>query len=142
MVLPISLICRAKRVHEDGTATVFIQYCYKATNRTLLHTGIKIPPNYWDQKQRCVSEKIPAVFGNAVQLNKELRRQFRIVEDLVTYAIESNMTVTSPQLGEFPGSPHKEQISLRSYPLFSPPFLIRSSWRILFGSNKMDISGV
>jgi hypothetical protein len=91
MVLPISIICRAKRVYEDGTTAVFIQYCYKATNRTLLHTGIKIPPNYWDQKQRCISEKLPAVFGNPAPLNKELRRQFRIVEDLVTYAIESNM---------------------------------------------------
>lgn len=73
---------------------VFIQYCYKAPNRTLLHTGIKIPPNYWDQKQRCVSEKLPPAFDNAAQLNKELRQQFRIVEDLVTYAIESKIADT------------------------------------------------
>ncbi|NII27597.1 hypothetical protein HB364_21115 [Pseudoflavitalea sp. X16] len=48
-----------ERVHEDGTATVFIQYCYKAPNRTLLHTGIKIPPNYWNQNNDVFPKNYP-----------------------------------------------------------------------------------
>jgi integrase len=97
MRLPIKLICRTNKVHVDGTSTVFIQYCYNAEQKTLLHTGIKIPPAYWNKKQCSVSDKLPIGFGNHEELNKELRRQFRISEDLVTYAIESNM----PQKGEF-----------------------------------------
>lgn len=91
MKLPIKLICRTKRVHEDGTSTVFIQYCYNAKQKTLLHTGIKIPPAYWKKLQCCISDKLPAPLGNHEELNKELRRQFRVAEDLITHAIQTKI---------------------------------------------------
>lgn len=97
MKLPIKLICRTKRVHEDGTATVFIQYCYNAEQKTLLHTGIKIPPAYWKKIQCCISDKLPVEFGDQEELNKELRRQFRIAEDLITHAIQMKI----PDKGAF-----------------------------------------
>lgn len=97
MKLPLKLICRTKRVHPEGTCTVFIQYCYTAELKTLLHTGIKIPPAFWNSKQRCISENLPANIGIANDLNIELRRQFRIAEDLVTYAIKKEL----PNKGEF-----------------------------------------
>lgn len=97
MRLPIKLICRTRKVHGDGTSTVFIQYCYNAEHKTLLHTGIKIPPVYWNKNQCCITNKLPIEFGNHEELNKELKRQFRIAEDLVTYAIESKM----PDKGAF-----------------------------------------
>jgi hypothetical protein len=81
MLLPIKPICRTKKLHPDGTATVFIQYCYNATQRTLLHTGIKIPPAYWNKKQRCITKELPAVYGDHEALNKELTRIQRIAED-------------------------------------------------------------
>nr|WP_262697041.1 Arm DNA-binding domain-containing protein [Chitinophaga alhagiae] len=90
-------MCRTKRMHEDGTATVFMQYCYTAEQRTLLHTGIKIPPAYWNKKQRCISDELPSEVGNHEELNIELRRQFRIAEDLVTHAIRNKM----PDKGAF-----------------------------------------
>jgi len=91
MKLPIKLICRTKRVHEDGTSTVFIQYCYNTKQKTLLHTGIKIPPVYWKKIQGCISDKLPGDFGNHEALNKELRRQVRIAEDLVTHAVQTKI---------------------------------------------------
>jgi hypothetical protein len=97
MKLPIKLICRTKRVHEDGTSSIFIQYCYNAKQKTLLHTGIKIPPAYWKKAPCCISEKLPAAFGDPEELNKELRRQFRVAEDLVTHAIQTKL----PDKGAF-----------------------------------------
>ncbi|TXJ27714.1 MAG: site-specific integrase [Chitinophagaceae bacterium] len=86
MVLPIKAICRANKIRKDGTSLIFLQYCYSATQRTLLNTEIAIPINFWNKKQRCISDKLPAGYGNHEQLNEQLKRQFRIVEDLVTHA--------------------------------------------------------
>ncbi len=69
MLLPLKPICPANKVRRDGTAPVFLQYCYSATNRTLLNTGITIPPQYWNTKQLCISEKLPANYGNHESLN-------------------------------------------------------------------------
>lgn len=91
MRLPIKLICREKKLNSDGTSTVYIQYCYNAKQKTFQHTGIKIPPTYWNNAQRCITNKLPAHHGNHEALNKELRRLFRIAEDLVSHAIEKKM---------------------------------------------------
>jgi hypothetical protein len=55
MLLPIRLICPTKKVRKDGTSLIFIQYCYNATSKTLLNTGIAIPTKYWQRKHRRVS---------------------------------------------------------------------------------------
>lgn len=83
MLLPIKPICRAKRARKDGTAPIFLQYCFSATKRTLLNTGIYIPPQYWHPKLLRVSPQLPAEYGSPVKLNDELHRQKRLVEDLV-----------------------------------------------------------
>ena len=97
MLLPIKPICPVKKMRRDGTAPIFIQYCYSATNRTLLNTGITIPPQYWNTKQLCISEKLPANYGNHEYLNEELTRLKRIAEDLITYAIKKQL----PDKGSF-----------------------------------------
>ena len=86
MLLPIKPICRAKRIRKDGTAQIFLQYCFSATKRTLLNTGIYIPPQYWHPKQLRVSPQLPPEYGSPVKLNDELLRQKRLVEDLVAEA--------------------------------------------------------
>src|SRR3954447_14135947 len=91
MLLPIKPICPAKKIRRDGTAPVFLQYCYSATNRTLLNTGITIPPLYWNTKQLCISEKLPTNYGNHESLNEELTRL------IVTYAIRRQL----PDKGSF-----------------------------------------
>jgi integrase len=97
MLLPIKLICPPGKQRADGTSTVFIQYCYSATKRTLLNTEIAIPVAYWNKKQRCISEKLPAACGHYERLNEELKRQFRIAEDLVTHSNKNDF----PNKGAF-----------------------------------------
>lgn len=92
MVLPIKPICRANKIRKDGTSLIFLQYCYSATRRTLLNTEIAVPVDYWNKKQGRISDKLPIAFGNHQQLNEELWRQLRIVEDLVTYATKSDLS--------------------------------------------------
>jgi len=92
MLLPIKAICPKGKERADGTCLVFIQYCYSATQRTILNTEIAIPHSYWNKKDRCIANKLPAANGDHVALNKELFRQLRIVQDLVIYAIENKMT--------------------------------------------------
>jgi len=90
-MLPLKLICRANRIHADGTASIFIQYCYSATQRTLLHTYVRIPPAHWNKKLRCISNTLPESFGNSILINERLTKSLRIAEDLVTYAIKSDI---------------------------------------------------
>lgn len=85
MLLPVKLICRTNRVHEDGTCTVFIQYCY-GDKKVLLHTGIKVPPCYWNRKQQCIADTLPAENGSAAELNKELLRVLSAVNALALKA--------------------------------------------------------
>lgn len=92
MLLPIKPICSANKTLRDGTSTIFLQYCFSANNRTLLNTDIRIPPNYWNSKRRCVSSKLPKNFGSSQRLNEEIIRLTRIAEDLVTFATNNQIS--------------------------------------------------
>lgn len=92
MLLPIKPICSANKTLRDGTSTIFLLYCFSASNRTLLNTGIRIPANYWNSKQRCVSNKLPANYGSSQKLNEQLVKLTRIAEDLVTFAINNQIS--------------------------------------------------
>ena len=97
MLLPIKPICTEKKIRKDGLSPIFLQYCYCATNRTLLNTGIYVPPQYWNKKQLCISKDLPLLFGEFSKLNLELIRLQRIAEDLISYAIRKNF----PDKGSF-----------------------------------------
>jgi len=75
-----------KRVRKDGSATISIQYCYSSEIRTLLDTGIVIPVKYWDKQKCCISKGLPPVYGNRDNLNYEISRLTRIVEELLAIA--------------------------------------------------------
>ncbi len=91
MLLPIRPICNRKKIRRDGTSLIQIQYCYSAEKKTLLNTGIAIPPNFWTKRSLCISDKMPAAFGSAQILNAELKRVLRITEDIVEYAIKNKV---------------------------------------------------
>ncbi len=86
MLLPIKPICDAKKARRDGTSIVFIQYCYSSQNRTLIDTGIAIPPKYWIAKTQTVAGTLPIEYGVAETLNEQLCAAFRRVEDLIRLA--------------------------------------------------------
>lgn len=89
MLLPIVPICSISKVRRDGTSLIFLQYCMSADNKTLLNTGIAIPPNYWHKKLKRITEKLPEQFGKVDKLNAEVKRQLRLAEDIITFAIET-----------------------------------------------------
>ena len=91
MLLPIKPICRVKRIKKDGTVPIFLQHCYSRTNRTLLNTGINIPPQFWQQKFLRISLLLPSEFGDPVKLNDELLHQKRLIEDLVAEATKKQI---------------------------------------------------
>ena len=91
MLLPIRLVCSPKKIRRDGKSLIFIQYCFSAQNKTLLNTEVAIPPQYWNKKFQRISENLPAEFGIPVDLNKDLRRQLRIAEDIISHGIEQKI---------------------------------------------------
>lgn len=88
MLLPIKPICNAAKVRRDGTSLIFIQYCFNSDNKALLNTGIAIPPNYWHKKLNRIAEDLPPQYGKAGDLNKELQRQIRLAEDIISFGLE------------------------------------------------------
>ena len=70
-------------VRKDGTCLVYIQYRYAPVKKRLLSTDIAIPPKYWDDKEGYIRSTLPSVYGVPEELNLELRRMYRIAEDMV-----------------------------------------------------------
>ena len=91
MLLPIKPVCKKALKRRDGTSVIFIQYCHSGEKRTLLNTGISIPPNYWNLKRNRINTDLPASFGNSELLNKKLLDTIRIAEDIVNYAVQKKM---------------------------------------------------
>ncbi|HWJ25771.1 MAG TPA: phage integrase SAM-like domain-containing protein, partial [Flavisolibacter sp.] len=91
MLLPIRPICNRKKIRKDGTSLIQIQYCFSAERKTLVNTGIAIPPNFWTKKSLCISDKLPSSFGQVNVLNIELKRLVRIAEDILAYALNNGV---------------------------------------------------
>jgi integrase len=91
MLLPIKPVCKKALKRRDGTSIIFIQYCHTGEKRTLLNTGISIPPNYWNIKRHSINADLPSLFGEADLLNKQLQNMIRIAEDIVVYAVQKKI---------------------------------------------------
>jgi integrase len=91
MSFPIKPVCKKTFVRKDGTSIIFIQYCQSAEKRTLLNTGIAIPPSYWSLKRLSINDDLPTRFGNADELNEQLRNAIRLTEDILTYALRNKV---------------------------------------------------
>lgn len=92
MLLPIKLICPKNKVRRDGTSIIFIQYCGADGKKTLLNTGIAIPPNYWNRKYLRVSADLPENYGNAADLNQRLADLLRKAEDIISHAVKTKIS--------------------------------------------------
>lgn len=113
MLLPLKPICELKSVRRDGTSPIYIQYCYSSEKRTQLNTEIAIPPKFWDEGKLCVSSKLPKMYGDFENLNEEIRRMYRLAEDIVTFGKKSKI----PDIVNFVKrtfSPHFDLHSLKT----------------------------
>ncbi len=91
MLVPVKPVCKKALVRRDGTSIIFLQYCHTGEKRTLLNSGIAIPPNYWNLKRRRISTDLPACYGNAEDLNGQLQHSIRVVEDILAFASKKNL---------------------------------------------------
>jgi integrase len=85
---PIKLILRKRKVRNDGTALISLQYCYSAEQRVVLSTGIGIPLQYWNRKTGRISKDLPLDYGNVHHLETDITEKLRKAEDMVTYALK------------------------------------------------------
>ena len=85
---PIKLIQKKGAVRKDGISIIFIQYCYSADERTLLDSGVAIPPNFWNKKTARISDNLPRGYGDVQTLQNTLIQQKRKAEDMVEYAVK------------------------------------------------------
>ena len=61
----------------------------------ILHTGIKVPPLYWNKAQQCITNNLPVKFGVTANLNKDLLRMFSVASALVLKAKTFKIGATS-----------------------------------------------
>ena len=101
MLLPIKAICKTNRVRRDGASVIYIQYCQDSDKRTLLNTGLAVPPKHWHPKRQYILNDLPAVFGKADELNDRLRFLVRRTEDLITFFLKKEIVNIMPLLNEF-----------------------------------------
>jgi len=90
MLLPIKPIID-RRPRRNGTSVISIQYCYSSDKRTLLYTGLAVPPKYWNKKLLRISQELPEQYGKADELNLRLQKMVRTAEDIVSFAIQQKM---------------------------------------------------
>ena len=91
MPLPLKFLIDPRFIRQDGTCIVFIQYGFSSSKHPLLNTKVALPPQYWDQKNTCISNYLPEIYGKAEDLNSELRRMMRIAEDIVLFAKRNSL---------------------------------------------------
>ncbi|MBS0028147.1 Arm DNA-binding domain-containing protein [Chitinophaga sp. 22321] len=82
-------MCKCSKIRRDGTSLIFIQYCYTSDKRTLLNTEVAIPPAYW--KRSRIAANLPEIFGDPEALNKRLKAMLRIVEDIISHAVQKKI---------------------------------------------------
>ncbi|WP_298707364.1 phage integrase SAM-like domain-containing protein [Chitinophaga sp.] len=97
MLLPIKPICPKSKVRRDGTGLIFIQYCGADNKKVLLNTEIAIPPKFWNRKFLRIMPDLPARYGRGADLGARLAAMLRIVEDIISYAVNEKM----PDVGVF-----------------------------------------
>jgi len=118
MLLPLKAII-SNYVRKDGLSVIYYQYCYSSENRTLLDTEVAIPKAFWNGKRQFISKSLPAVFGNADELNVEVDRLRKIAEGIIEHGLE----IGEPNIVEYVKglfSPSFKLETLRKNPLIVP----------------------
>lgn len=87
MLLPLKPICPASKVRRCGTSLIFLQYCKSESEKTLLNTGIAIPPKFWNRKTARIQDTLPKEYGDAKSLNEEVYRLYSIAEKIIQFAL-------------------------------------------------------
>lgn len=91
-MFPVKPVCKKKFVRRDGTNIIFIQYCHSIDRRTLLNSGIAIPPACWNLKRQRIDDNLPEIYGTATVLNERLQEAIRAAQDILNFAVKEKVT--------------------------------------------------
>ena len=90
MYMPLKAVIKTAKIRKDNTCIIGLQYCYTNEKRVQLNSGLFINPQYWNNKKRCISDTLPKSIGNSTELNKQLNRELRKAEDIISIGIQRN----------------------------------------------------
>lgn len=108
MIYPIKPILRKDWMRKDGTSKIFIQYCYRPNQRTIVDTGIAIPPQYWNKRNSKICNDLPSGYGDVAELQGLLLREMRRAEDIIHFAISNSFDPLVALKNAFKNSPGKQ----------------------------------
>jgi integrase len=91
MLVSVKPVCKKSLMRRDGTSVIFLQYCHTGEKRTLLNSGIAIPPTFWNLKRLRISADLPESYGKAEDLNGQLQQSIRVVEDILAFAAKKKL---------------------------------------------------
>ena len=91
MLVSVKPVCKKSLIRKNGTSVIFLQYCHTGERRTLLNSGIAIPPNFWNLKRLRINSDLPDTYGMAEDLNEQLQHSIRVVEDILAFAAKKKL---------------------------------------------------
>ena len=92
----IKTIIKKQGSKADGTSTIFFQYSYDRSKRTLLNTGKSVDPKYWDAEKQKVRKGDPA----EEQMNAFLKSQKLKLEKIIDDALMRKQDPTISYVNE------------------------------------------
>lgn len=90
MWLPLKAIILNKP-RKDGNSLIYFQYCVSVSKRVLLSTEIAVPAQYWNKKRQIITNSLPEFLGAAENLNAELKRMRKVIEELIDHGLRNDI---------------------------------------------------
>lgn len=81
---------KPRYITQAGTTVLYVRYNYDRTRRTLISTGYKIKPEYWNIKKRWIKRACP----DYEEINAVLIRIMSKLGKILTYAKDNNIDPT------------------------------------------------
>ena|ERR1700712_1775933 len=121
MLLPIKPICPVNKIRRDGTCPIFLQYCFNAKKRTLLNSGIAIPPLFWSSRKQLITGLKLNTIGKTIKHLKGFVKD-RVKRKIIPPIDLSDFKIPEEEIDAIYLS-HEEIASIYSFDLTNYPHL-------------------
>ena len=102
---------RKKTLDKKGEALIHIQVYISDKEKPLVSTGVKIKPEFWDDKNKCVDYS----HANAITLNDLIRAKMNALMDFESDLLRKKKTLTAEKVRDFIKSGSKLNSSFNSF---------------------------
>jgi hypothetical protein len=86
----VKLIAKKKSTRKDGTTPIYLQYSFNSEKRTLINTGFKIEPKYWNSDDELVRKS----HSDYKRINREITKKKNKISELIFAADENDLVPT------------------------------------------------